>query len=181
MNYFDTNDYLIMSFWTIFFFIFLGLSSFKRKQIVVKKELLSVNKNIAILTKTIFIVGTLFYFISFFGVGELKLSYLGNAKNIFLPIGLFFIVIGMVFMLISRWQLRDLSNEEMFFSINNSYLVTNGLYRYMKHPMYVGLIMIFLGSLVIYQNLISLVLFFVILYLIRQKIILEEKFNSVGD
>lgn len=174
MFYLDNTDYLIMSLWAFFFSIFLILPLFKRGVAKTKNIYLQTNKKLIFFTKIIFISGTMFYFVSFLGIGELKILFLENVRDVLLFAGLLFIIAGMIFMLISRWQLRSLDNREIFSSINNSELVIDGIYRYMNHPMYIGLIMIFFGSFIIYRNLISIIFFFVILYFIYKKIVLEK-------
>ncbi len=170
-----------MSLWAVFFFVFLGISLLGWKRTKANNEHRPINPKIASFTKAIFIFGTLFYSVSFSKIGQLKLGIFENYEFFILSTGLTIVIIGMAFMLISRWQLRSLSNKDVFFSINNTKLVTDGLYRYMKHPMYMGLLMIFLGSIVIYKNPLSLIFFLAILYLIRQKINLEEKFGGAKN
>lgn len=178
MPYLNNIDYLIMSLWVFFFFIFLTLPFFRKEKLKTGDIHLSPNKNIALLTKMIFISGTAFYSVSFLKIGELEWLPLENMSGILLFTGLLFIIIGMILMLVSRWQLRNLNNKEVFFSVNDSVLVTDGIYRYMDHPMYIGLVMIFFGSFIIYKNLLSLIFFFAILYVIYKKIIIEKRLGG---
>lgn len=178
MPYLNNVDYLIMSLWAFFFFIFLALPFFKKEKSKTGNVHLSPNKNIALLTKMIFISGTAFYSVSFLRIGKLEGLSFENISGTFFFIGLLLVIVGMILMLVSRWQLRNLNNKQVFFSINNSKLVTDGIYRHMNHPMYVGLIMIFLGSFIIYRNPVSLIFFFAILYFVYKKIIIEKRLGG---
>lgn len=174
MQYPNDGDYKIMMLWAVFFFAFCTVSIFGKKRGGAQRQERPLNDKIAVLTTLIFISGTLFYSFSFSRLGQWQISFPESAESAIYFLGLSLVVVGMALMLVSRWQLRHLNNEEVIFSLNTSELVTNGIYSYMKHPMYAGLALIFLGSLIIYKNIPSLIFFLAILFFLRLKISLEE-------
>jgi len=90
-------------------------------------------------------------------------------------IGFLIIIISFIIMLIA---IKDLGRNLSPFPrpINNSNLVTKGIYRFMRHPMYYSLMFIsfgvFITKLSIYYLFLSISLFLII----KLKISLEEQF-----
>ena len=60
--------------------------------------------------------------------------------------------------------------------IKNSNLVTTGIYRYSRHPMYYSLIFISFGFFIIRLSLYYLFLSIILFLIIKLKISLEEQF-----
>ena len=60
--------------------------------------------------------------------------------------------------------------------INNSNLVTTGIYRFMRHPMYYSLIFISIGFFIIKLSIYHLFLTISLALIIKFKIALEEKY-----
>ena len=77
-------------------------------------------------------------------------------------------------MCISRWQLRSLSLYEMVFSLNPTRSEA-GIYRYLHHPMYVGIAFLLCGSFILYPTIPGIFIFSGIGFLLYKKIGLEEK------
>jgi len=91
------------------------------------------------------------------------------------PLGILIIIIAFVIMLIS---IKDLGRNLSPFPrpINNSDLVTTGIYRFMRHPMYYSLIFISIGVFIINLSIYYLFLTISLALIIKLKIILEEKY-----
>ena len=84
-------------------------------------------------------------------------------------LGILIIIIAFIIMLVS---IKDLGRNLSPFPrpINNSNLVTSGIYRFTRHPMYYSLIFISTGVLIIKLSIYYLFL------IIKFKIALEEKY-----
>ena len=60
--------------------------------------------------------------------------------------------------------------------IANGYLITSGIYRFMRHPMYYSLVLISIGIFIIKLSLYYLCLTISLSLVIKSKIILEEQY-----
>ena len=74
--------------------------------------------------------------------------------------------------------IKDLGNNLSPFPrpINNSYLVTTGIYRFTRHPMYYSLIFISFGVFIIKLTIYYLFLSISLGLIIKLKIALEEQY-----
>ena len=90
-------------------------------------------------------------------------------------LGILIIIIAFIIMLVS---IKDLGRNLSPFPrpINNSYLVTKGIYRFSRHPMYYSLIFISIGVLIIKLSIYYLFLTLSLAIVIKFKIDLEEKY-----
>ena len=90
-------------------------------------------------------------------------------------LGILIIIINFIIMLIS---IKDLGKNLSPFPrpINNSNLVTTGIYRFTRHPMYYSLIFISIGFFVIKLSIYYLFLTISLALIIKFKIALEEKY-----
>ncbi len=90
-------------------------------------------------------------------------------------LGILIIIIAFVIMLVS---IKDLGRNLSPFPrpINNSNLVTTGIYRFTRHPMYYSLIFISLGVFIIKLTIYYLFLTISLALVIKFKIALEEKY-----
>ena len=93
-------------------------------------------------------------------------------------LGILIIIIALIIMLVS---IKDLGRNLSPFPrpINNSNLVTTGIYRFTRHPMYYSLIFISIGVLIIKLSTYYLFLTIILALIIRFKIALEEKYLSL--
>lgn len=75
------------------------------------------------------------------------------------PIGAIVTIIGLIIAIIARKTLADNWSSNIEFKKGHE-LITNGVYRYMRHPIYTGILLMGLGSLLVLQS-ISVVVFFI--------------------
>ena len=89
--------------------------------------------------------------------------------------GILIIIIAFIIMLVS---IKDLGRNLSPFPrpINNSNLVTTGIYRFTRHPMYYSLIFISIGVFIIKLSIYYLFLTIILALIIKFKIALEEKY-----
>ena len=90
-------------------------------------------------------------------------------------VGFLIIIIALIILLIS---IKDLGRNLSPFPrpINNSNLVTKGIYRFTRHPMYYSLIFISIGVFIIKLSIYYLFLTISLALIIKFKIALEEKY-----
>jgi len=90
-------------------------------------------------------------------------------------LGILIIIIAFIIMLVS---IKDLGRNLSPFPrpIKNSILVTKGIYRFTRHPMYYSLIFISIGVFIIKLSIYYLFLTISLAVVIKFKIILEEKY-----
>ena len=90
-------------------------------------------------------------------------------------LGIFIIIIACIIMLVS---IKDLGRNLSPFPrpLNNSNLVTTGIYRFTRHPMYYSLIFISLGLFITNLSIYYLFLSISLSLIIKFKISLEEQY-----
>ena len=90
-------------------------------------------------------------------------------------VGFLIIIIAFIILLIA---IKDLGRNLSPFPrpINNSNLVTTGIYRFTRHPMYYSLIFISIGVFIIKLSIYYLFLTISLALIIKFKIALEEKY-----
>ena len=90
-------------------------------------------------------------------------------------LGILIIMIAFIIMLVS---IKDLGRNLSPFPrpINNSNLVTTGIYRFTRHPIYYSLIFISIGVFIIKLSIYYLFLTISLALIIKFKIALEEKY-----
>ena len=98
-----------------------------------------------------------------------------KGNSIFSFIGFIIIIIASIIMLLA---IKDLGSNLSPFPrpIANGKLITTGLYRFIRHPMYYSLILISLGVFIIKLSFYYLSLTISLTLVIKSKIILEEKY-----
>jgi len=89
--------------------------------------------------------------------------------------GIFFIIIGLVLRWISILKLKKSFTVNVSIS-EDQRLVLSGMYKYIRHPSYLGSLLSFLGLAVIFNNWLTFILiFFPILAAFLYRIYIEEK------
>lgn len=110
------------------------------------------------------ILSVIFYFLSF---GAFEYS------NSIVNLGYFLVVFGLCLRWFSIWKLGRAFTVSVKI-VDNHQLNTSGIYKYIRHPSYTGLLLYYLGLALVMQNLVSLMLlifapFIAVLYRIRQE------------
>jgi len=98
-----------------------------------------------------------------------------QASPFFYFLGILIIIVALIIMFFS---IKDLGRNLSPFPrpINNSRLVTTGIYRFTRHPMYYSLIFISIGVFIIKLSIYYLFLTISLTLIIKFKIALEEKY-----
>ena len=114
-------------------------------------------------------------FLHFFQLELLPNKQIIQINNIFYFLGILIIIIASIFILIA---IKDLGRNLSPFPKPkaNSNLVTTGIYRFMRHPMYYSLIIISFGVFLTKLSIYYLCLTITLALLIKCKIILEEQY-----
>jgi len=118
-----------------------------------------------------------FFIISlhFFQLEFLPQKQLIQVSSLSYLVGFFIIIIALIILLVA---IKDLGRNLSPFPrpINNSNLVTKGIYRFMRHPMYYSLIFISVGFFITKLSIYYLFLSISLGLIIKFKIALEEKY-----
>jgi protein-S-isoprenylcysteine O-methyltransferase Ste14 len=88
--------------------------------------------------------------------------------------GLIFLVIGYIGIYLSGVYLGKSYSSRVEIQ-DNQKLITNGPYRYIRHPRYTGIISLIIGYTLVYRCWVGIILFCVILFLLIVRIKDEEK------
>ena len=114
-------------------------------------------------------------FLHFFQLELLPNKKIIQINNISYFLGILIIIIASIFILIA---IKDLGRNLSPFPRPkaNSNLVTTGIYRFMRHPMYYSLIIISFGVFLTKLSIYHLCLTITLALLIKFKIILEEQY-----
>ena len=114
-------------------------------------------------------------FLHFFQFELLPNKLIMQINNISYFLGILIIIIASIFILIA---IKDLGCNLSPFPKpkTNSNLVTTGIYRFMRHPMYYSLIIISFGVFLTKLSIYHLCLTITLALLIKFKIILEEQY-----
>ena len=98
-----------------------------------------------------------------------------QVNSIFRFVGFLIIIIASIVLLLA---IKDLGSNLSPFPkpISNGNLVTSGIYRFIRHPMYYSLIFISLGVFIIKLSFYYLCLTISLILVIKLKIILEEQY-----
>ena len=117
----------------------------------------------------------LIIFLHFFQLELLPNKQIIQVNTIFYFLGILIIIIASIFILIA---IKDLGRNLSPFPRPkaNSNLVTTGIYRFMRHPMYYSLIIISFGVFLTKLSIYYLCLTITLALLIKFKIILEEQY-----
>ena len=117
----------------------------------------------------------LIIFLHFFQWELLPNKQIIQVKPISFFLGILIIIIASIFIL---FAIKDLGRNLSPFPrpLTNSNLVTTGIYRFTRHPMYYSLIIISFGVFLTKLSIYYLCLTISLALLIKYKIILEEKY-----
>ncbi|MFW9881481.1 MAG: methyltransferase family protein [Candidatus Thorarchaeota archaeon] len=97
-----------------------------------------------------------------------------NNFSIYL-IGIFFLLAGSIILLYSRVLLGKFASSKIVIE-QNHVLEIKGIYKYIRHPIYLGMLLIFFGYALSFKSIITPFSFLVIFFLIfNNRMNLEEK------
>lgn len=142
--YFISSIITALCVFLIFIAVLIDFVEFqKRKQ--VKKE-----KKSIVETGTMFIFFLFFYFLIRFNIGKVNIHFL-PLKFFAIIVGLLILSIGFAVNIKGRINLgRNWSNQIKIY--NDHYFVSNGVYSFVRHPLYASIIWMFFGASLIYSN-----------------------------
>ena len=132
--------------------------------------------------KDLIFVGIQFFLLVCF---VFDLTFLAPIPNPFRTVGLFIAIIGLLIVLLAILQLS--TNLSPFPTPkNNSSLIQSGLYKYVRHPIYSGIIFFVFGSSLyfasVYKMSISVLLLILFYYKSKyEEKLLENKFSNYSD
>jgi len=97
-------------------------------------------------------------------------------------LGMFFVGVGVLVGVLALYK-NHFSNFNIGPEIKkNASLITDGIYGYIRHPMYVSVLLIMLGVLVWYANIYELVLYILLVINMLVKMFYEESlWKAKGD
>ncbi|MFX1375888.1 MAG: methyltransferase family protein [Promethearchaeota archaeon] len=99
-----------------------------------------------------------------------NLSYFDDYWNLFALLGIVFIIIGINFSKKAKKAYNIKTSHQ-----NSSKLITSGVFRIIRHPIYSGWVIIFFGAAIISDSLTSLILCPVLYIIMTIHTLLEEK------
>jgi protein-S-isoprenylcysteine O-methyltransferase Ste14 len=96
--------------------------------------------------------------------------------NVLFASGLLIIIVGLVIRIISIRTLKQYFTYSVT-KLENHEIVENGLYKFIRHPGYLGQLVIFIGISISLSNWLSVILMFLSTFIgYRNRIKVEEKF-----
>lgn len=120
----------------------------------------------------------------FFSIFVAKVTYFPcYSGNVFKIIGLAFLILGVVFRLIVVFSLGRYFTVDVSI-VKDHQLITNGFYKYIRHPSYSFSLLTFVGLALVLNNYISAIVllipvFYMFFYRIRiEENVLKEQFGS---
>jgi protein-S-isoprenylcysteine O-methyltransferase Ste14 len=158
--------------WSVWFISEIVLNSFLRSGSDDKKN--QDKGSLIIIWATIFIAINL-------GVVSIYLFQIPISNSFIIPyFGLFLIIVGMIFRFISIWSLGRLFTVNVTIRDNHR-IKKDGLYRFIRHPAYLGSLISFVGLGISFNNWLSLIIISILvtiamLYRIRieEKLLIEQ-------
>lgn len=134
----------------LFMAIFINFLKFNKRR-ERKKE-----KKSIVETGTMILFFILFCFVIRTGYGRLSFENL-MLNNALTVIGTTFIFFGTIINLLGRLKLGNNWGNQIIIYSNHS-LVKNGAYKYVRHPLYASIILMFLGGAIMYKDWMGLML-----------------------
>ncbi|MFW9849655.1 MAG: methyltransferase family protein [Candidatus Thorarchaeota archaeon] len=90
-------------------------------------------------------------------------------------VGIGILLLGGIILLVSRYYLGQFGGPRIVLERDHQ-LITRGTYRYIRHPIYLGMILLFIGYIISLAGiLVSIVWTFILFIILRERIIQEEE------
>ncbi len=100
---------------------------------------------------------------------------LSQFSTYFFLIGIILLILGGLILLLSRIQLGEYGGPRIVIEEAHQ-LITNGIYKYIRHPMYLGFLILFFGYSLSFGSIIMTTLITFLLFLIfKSRMEIEEK------
>lgn len=162
-----------MVFFTLEFFIIVGIWAVIWTHLLIIKPAKELPQDPYLKrnSKLVIINIFLFYTVSFNSLTAISLPLTQTFNNI---VSITCLLLGMSLFIISRQTLRDLSYSDIMFSYNPTY-ISSGIYKYLSHPMYVGMTLILVGSWLVFPTILGALFIITFLFLIKKKSNYETK------
>ena len=96
-----------------------------------------------------------------------QLFFLTPKQTILTYLGLFIFLIGILFTTMARFQLKN-DYVPAFSASVPKQLITNGAYRLVRHPIYLGMLFVIIGFELVFEPLFSIIGLFTIFVFVRQ-------------
>ena len=178
VSLFDYNIFFTI-FWIIFwgFFLLLGYSQKKKKEerAAAMVQEASIKNKYKLKGITVFIILAITFFYFMLGIKIASMGGFIKLDKFLAFLGFIIVLSGMILALWARFKLSYLKTSEVVFSLGDDF-IKNGPYQWIRHPMYTGLLLILVGSTVIFVDWISFLFIFLVIFpLMYKKARREEK------
>jgi protein-S-isoprenylcysteine O-methyltransferase Ste14 len=145
------NLNIVLFCWIILILYWVFSSLFVKKSVVKRNWLLTISSRI-LLTAVVILL-----YIFYRSATLLFLEFLFKSYFQFLILGSILTIIGLIGAIWARYYLGSNWGSVVGYTENHE-LITNGPYKYIRHPIYSSVILMFIGTFLYYGNLFSLVL-----------------------
>mgnify|MGYP000623484990 CR=1 FL=1 len=180
ISIYKTKIDLLLRTITIFLVLFFRFYWYKEKIKSEKNKTIKLYKNnSSLFEKLIIYLGTIFLIINLIGF-----NFLSFDKIIIQILGFFMLIIGGFQAILARKELKENWTECYDYQIKRNHkVVTSGIYKYVRHPIYGGLILSITGAFMVAKTYIFIPVFLLEFYLSIKFAKREEKIliNHFGN
>jgi protein-S-isoprenylcysteine O-methyltransferase Ste14 len=147
----ENNLNIVLFCWIILILYWVFSSLFVKKSVVKRNWLLTISSRV-LLTAVVILL-----YIFYRSATLLFLEFLFKSYFQFLILGSILTIIGLIGAIWARYYLGSNWGSVVGYTENHE-LITNGPYKYIRHPIYSCVILMFIGTFLYYGNIFSLVL-----------------------
>lgn len=146
------------------------------------KGMLPVDRRLVFYSGAFILLMSVFYTVLYFGIDitsehlDISIIKVALSAGSIRLIAVFTILIGAVLTVQAREKLEMLTSREIVFSLNKSknQQASSGVYGSMRHPMYVGIVLVTVSSFLLFPSLLGLLLLICIYICLLMKITIEK-------